>query len=126
MDEVDRSSSALPRDQRLPKTARVRKRGEFLRLQRIGRRRASDRFVVLTSRGRGSTSRIGITASRKVGNAVVRNRIKRHLREFFRRHRHQIAPPQDVVVIVRAAAAGTSYREVGAELARALKVEVVS
>jgi len=111
------------RDERLPKSARVRKRGEYLRLQRIGKRRGSDRLVVLCGRSTTGLSRIGITASRKVGNAVVRNRVKRFIREFFRRHKYAIEPPQDFVVIVRAAAATTSYAEVSADLARALRIE---
>ena len=61
--------------------------------------------------------RIGITVSRKIGGAVVRNRIKRHVREWFRRHRIHLSPPQDVVVIARPDAAGLSGAAVAAELA---------
>lgn len=111
-------------DQRLPKAARVLKRGEFLRLQRVGERRGGKCFVVLGCRSRGPLSRLGVTASRKAGNSVARNRVKRRVREFFRRHRHAIFPPRDIVVIVRAAAADASSAEIGAELARALQIEV--
>jgi len=44
---------------------------------------------------------LGITVSSKVGNALVRNRIKRVVREFFRRRRHDWLPPSDIVVIAR-------------------------
>lgn len=116
-------AASEPRDERLPKSARIRRRGEFLRLQRVGERRGGTCFVVLGQRSRGVQSRLGITASRKVGNAVVRNRVKRLVREFFRRNRHAIQPPRDFVVIVRAAAATAGAHEVGIELARALKIE---
>src|SRR5436190_15824391 len=64
-------------DQRLPRARRIRKRGEFLALQRVGRRRAGMRFVVITAPRKSSPSRLGITTSRRVGGAVVRNRVKR-------------------------------------------------
>lgn len=109
--------------ERLPKSRRIRKRPEFLRLQRVGRRRAGRRFVVITEPVRTGGSRIGITASRHVGGAVVRNRVKRLVREFFRRHQHRIMPPQDVLVIARPAAASADYADVKRELAGALKID---
>src|SRR5207245_427153 len=107
-----------PRGQGLPRTIRIRKRADFLKLERTGRRRAGTCFVVLTQLRENGGSRIGITASRRVGGAVVRNRVKRLVREFFRRHQHAIVPAQDVVVIARPTAATATYAEVGRELAR--------
>lgn len=49
--------------------------------------------------------RLGVTVSRKVGNAVVRNRVKRRIREWFRREGAQQAPGLDLVVIARPPAA---------------------
>lgn len=113
-------------DQRLPKSRRIRKRAEFVSMQRAGGRRAGSCFVVITVPVRSGISRIGITASRKVGVAVVRNRIKRLVREFFRRHWQQISPPRDVLVIARAGAAHASYHLVEQELGKALKIDVSS
>jgi len=111
-------------DQRLPRTRRIRKRAEFLALQRVGRRYAGARFVVITAPRHNGPGRIGITASRRVGGAVVRNRVKRLVREFFRRHQHAIVPPQDVLVIARTQAAEASYVEIAQELGKALRVHV--
>ncbi len=60
--------------------------------------------------------RIGITASRKVGGAVVRNRIKRGVRDWFRRSRDELPGGVDVVVIARRPAARLSGRELSARL----------
>jgi ribonuclease P protein component len=115
---------AAPRGQQLPRAARIRKRREFVKLQRISRRGAGMRFVVITAAETTGTSRIGITVSRRVGGAVVRNRVKRLVREFFRRYRHRIMPAQDVLVIARQGAATATYAEVKRELAGALKIDV--
>lgn len=109
--------------QRLPRTRRIRKRPEFLKLQHGGRRRSGLRFVVITAPPPGRVSRIGITASRRVGGAVVRNRIKRLVREFFRRYQEQIDPPRDVLVIARPAAASATYADTRHELGKALGID---
>jgi ribonuclease P protein component len=80
--------------------------------------------VVITELRRDGCSRLGITASRKVGNAVVRNRIKRLVRDFFRRHQHLIQPAQDVLVIARNGADTATLADVQRELAGALKIDV--
>ena len=58
--------------------------------------------------------RLGITVTRKVGNAVVRNRIKRAVRELFRRNRDLLTRPVDLVVHARP----SIVRRAGAELER--------
>jgi ribonuclease P protein component len=64
----------------------------------------------------GPPQRIGITVSRRVGNAVVRNRVKRRVREWFRGCRQKLRGGIDVVVIGRARAAELSGREVSGTL----------
>ena len=88
----------------------------------MGKRRAGPYFVVITEVQRSGLSRLGITASRHVGGAVTRNRVKRLVREVFRRHQYQISPARDVLVIARPAAAHASYAQVKQELAAALKI----
>jgi ribonuclease P protein component len=88
----------------------------------VGQRRVGPNFIVITERWPSGVSRMGITASRHVGGAVVRNRVKRLVREFFRRRHHLLAPARNVVVIARPTAAGASYDEVARELGAALKI----
>lgn len=68
-----------------PRTARMRHRREFLSLGRGGEKRRTTNFVLVIERA-STPARLGITVSRKVGNAVTRNRLKRRIRECFRRH----------------------------------------
>jgi ribonuclease P protein component len=116
------SSAGGNQSQRFPAQYRLRKRHEFLALQREGRRETVCHFTVITRHRQHPPSRLGITTSRKVGGAPTRNRIRRLVREFFRRHRVELTPPRDVLVIARPSAAGIGYADVDHELTRALRL----
>jgi ribonuclease P protein component len=110
------------RAQRFPSRYRLRKRREFLSLQRDGRRQAAPHFIVITRATLGP-SRLGVTTSRKVGNSPARNRVRRLVRECFRRLRPSLEPPRDVLVIARAGAPTIAYADVVHELSRALRLD---
>jgi ribonuclease P protein component len=57
-------------------------------------------------------SRLGVVTSRKIGNAVIRSRARRLMREVFRRHQHDLQQPVDLVLIARNSIAGKSYAQV--------------
>ena len=82
-------------------------------------------FVLLVADQREASAdqapRLGVTVSRRVGNAVVRTRVKRRVREWFRRNRGQFPAGKDVVVIARPSAAEIASAEVGRELEGALR-----
>jgi ribonuclease P protein component len=105
-----------------PKTARLRRRAEFLEVQREGRRRHSEHLVVIRRPARGGSSRLGVTVSKRVGNAVVRNHVKRFLREVFRVHRGEIMPPTDVLVIAKPGADTLTYAQAATEFLRSLEL----
>ncbi len=102
--------------ERFPKTARLRRRSEFLKLSRVGKKLHASHFVVLSKTNDKGENRLGVTVSARVGNAVVRNRIKRRLREFFRRHSCKLSSAQDIVIIARKGAGELSLDEVTREL----------
>jgi ribonuclease P protein component len=102
-----------------PARLRLRKRSEFLGVQKHGRRLSSERFLVLALARPGERTRIGITVSRKVANAVGRNRIKRLVREAFRRNRSLFPAGYDIVCVARREAADASFRDVERELTMA-------
>lgn len=86
--------------QSFSKNERLRVRSDFEKVLTQGRKKIVDRtctlFFLPNHLGR---NRLGIIASRKIGNAVARNQAKRKIREIFRRHKNLGARDMDIVVI---------------------------
>jgi ribonuclease P protein component len=105
----------------LPRGRRLRRRREYLRIYDAGKRLAGRLLVLFVSPGDGSAPRLGITVTRKAGGAVVRNRLKRRVREAFRRAAAaRELPPLDIVVNVSPRASAAPYAELRGELDRLL------
>jgi ribonuclease P protein component len=103
-----------------PKRDRLTKRSQFLTLSRQGRKIHTSHFVILSKGNDLQQNRLGITVTTRVGNAVIRNRIKRLVREFFRRHKGQSSTARDIVVIAKRGAETLSLSEVAGEIRTAL------
>jgi ribonuclease P protein component len=109
---------------RFPRRLRLRKRREFLDVQGRGRRVGGAHFLFFVRRRTepGTSivapgARFGITVTRKVGNAVTRNRIKRVVREGCRHVAGLFPADADVVVVARASAVSAGAADARAELA---------
>lgn len=101
---------------------------DFKRLMKFGKQRTSESFVVVIQlrtddNWQGTDEKrkkLGVTVGKQVGNAVVRNRVKRHIREWFRRARERLPDGSSIVVVARRAARDLSGREVIAVLDRVI------
>ena len=115
---VGDGGSATRGSEALPRSARVRKRPEFLETQARGKRVHTPHFVLLLGPS-GRRQALGVTVTRKVAGAVGRNRIKRLLKEAFRRNRALFPPSCAVVAVARTGADGLDYAAVVAEVTAA-------
>lgn len=94
---------------------------EFRRLYHRGKSAGSRHVVVYARRNGRAVSRIGLTVSPKIGGAVVRNRVKRVLREAWRALSPELMPGYDVVLVARSAAAEAKTGEVTISLRKAAR-----
>jgi len=92
----------------------VRLRSDYLAIQNKGRRVGGTNLMLFALAGNG---RMGVTVSRKVGGAVIRNRVKRWIRECVRRRAAEFPGRLDVVVVARPAAATAGHAGICRELA---------
>jgi len=93
------------------KADRILKRSEFLQLSKFGKKIQNRHFVTIFAPDRFQRTRLGITVTRKVGNATTRNRIKRFSREYFRLNRHIITGYWDINIIAKNKAADLSSQQ---------------
>lgn len=84
-----------------------------------GRRLHTRHFGITLAASPAGRPRLGLVVTKRFGKAVRRNRVKRLLREFFRRHKEHL-PPEDVIVMAKKGAADLTYQQVQEELSRVL------
>jgi ribonuclease P protein component len=101
-----------------PKTLRLLRRAEFRRVYEEGQRRSAPLCTVFIRSNGLPNTRLGITVPRALGNAVHRNRMKRRLREVFRRLRLALPGGWDIVVNPRPATAEVPFETLTKELLR--------
>jgi len=97
------------------------RRGEFDAVYRAGKRRSSAHFTVFFRANELSHSRFGFSIKRELGSAVVRNRMRRRLREMVRCHRTEIPAGWDIVIHPKSVVAKAAFAALTADLLRLLK-----
>jgi ribonuclease P protein component len=104
------SSYVLP--MRLPSRLRLKESRDFARMREQGKSQAGRYLVLAVSRQEGlSEFKFGIVTGKKLGSAVVRNRLRRQLREVVRAHRAEVAPGFHFVIIPRWRAPTAAFSE---------------
>lgn len=95
-----------------PKNERLLKRAQFLELSEDAGKRQNKYFIIRFQQGQQIQSRLGVTVTKKVGKAVTRNRIKRHIREYFRNNKHRLNGSWDINLIAKQTAEGLASQQI--------------
>lgn len=93
----------------MKRTMTVKENYEFRRIYAKGRSGVSPYLVVYVRPNRRGRNRLGVTVSTKLGHAVVRNRVRRRLREIYRLNSPRLRSGWDIVVVARMRCVGAEY-----------------
>ena len=100
---------------------RLVRKADFDAVYRHGKRRSNSHFTVFSKANDLPQSRFGFSIKRALGGAVVRNRIRRRIREAIRLHRQEISVGWDIVIHPKPNVATASFSALTAELLKLLK-----
>jgi ribonuclease P protein component len=107
----------------MKKELRIKKNKEFQQVFQNGKSFANRQFVVYVLKKQDQeTFRIGLSVSKKLGNAVTRNQIKRYIRQAFLELKEEVRSGNDYVIIARKPAADMGMQEIKKSLEHVLKV----
>ena len=99
----------------------VKENYEFRRIYRKGKSAVSPQLVIYCQRNRRGHSRLGVSVSTKLGCAVVRNRVRRRIREIYRPNKAKMLPGYDLIVVARVRAVDTDYQKLDRTYLRLLE-----
>lgn len=98
------------------KAERLLRPEDFRKTKTLGKRRSTKSFHIWLAPNGLSVSRLGLAVSARCGNAIVRNRLKRIIREFFRLNKARLIGSTDILISVKGAETINGLTEVAAEL----------
>ncbi len=104
----------------MTKAMRLRRRPEFVSVQSTGRKIHGKHFLAMVVAGGSDgapVGRVGLTVTKRIGNAVIRNRIKRRTRDWLRRN-GWVPAGRDVVFVAKESASTSTSADLGHDLAR--------
>ena len=104
------------------KHQRIKKNKEFQHVFKKGKSFANRQFIVYVLKEEQPEFRLGLSVSKKVGNAVARNRIKRYIRQTFLELKEELLPNADYIIIARPQAATLDFHESKKSLEHVLKI----
>ena len=116
------ASRPSKKGQEYPRAARIVRKADFDAVYRNGKRRSSSHFTVFLKANELPESRFGFSIKRALGGAVVRNRIRRRIREVVRLHREEISAGWDFVIHPKANVESAAFAALENDLLRLLKV----
>ena len=96
----------------MSKLVTLRKNSEFLRVYGRGKSRANPMLIMYVHENGMDYNRIGISVNKKVGKSVVRNRVKRLIKEAYRKYADTVRKGYDLIVVARKDTANTEYRDI--------------
>ena len=105
---------------------RLKKNREYRKVYKYGRKVADRNIVLFVLANRTGDSRFGFTVSKKVGKAVVRNKVRRWFKEACRHHVHEFPGSNDYVLLARKSVADKGYSAVEDSLLKLLKKVVLA
>ena len=104
-----------------PREARLVRRGEFDAVYRAGKRRSNSHFTVFCRANNLPASRFGFSIKKTLGGAVLRNRLRRRVREIIRLHRQELPAGWDIVIHPKSNVARGAFATLSTELLRLLQ-----
>lgn len=104
------------RQNSFPKRERLLNRRDFVNLNRLGKRSHTKHFLLILKENHTGIRRFGITVTKKTGNAVRRNRVKRLLREYYRLNKNSFSIGYDFVIIGKKNSFLLNYADIKEEL----------
>ncbi|PKM66028.1 MAG: ribonuclease P protein component [Firmicutes bacterium HGW-Firmicutes-2] len=101
------------------------KNNEFVKVYQTGKSKANKFLIMYVLKKNENSSRLGISVSKKVGNSVIRHRVKRLIKEAYRLNSKSFWPGYDIVIIARSTAKDKSYKDIESALMHLVKLNKI-
>lgn len=109
----------------MEKKYRLRKNIEFKRVYNKGKNYWNRNLILYVRKNGLEETRLGITITKKIGNAVIRNKIRRRMKEIYRLNHERVKPSYDLIFIPKKNVVDLSYKELENSLIHILKISGV-